>query len=643
MTPPLERAREMLQKYWGYPSFRPGQDKVIEHVLKGRDTLVLFPTGGGKSLCYQVPALVLDGLTIVLSPLVALMEDQVQQLSSRGIQAAYINSTLSRAEVSQRLVNARNGMYKLLYMAPERLKTEMFQSEKPVLPIRLIAIDEAHCISEWGHDFRPAYRTIREDMGELKGDVRWMALTATATPEVRKDLVQTLAFQNPAIVTGRFSRPNLQWWVQKTDQREELFERAVRKGIQKGSGIVYANRRRDCEVWAEMFTKSGIPAKPYHAGLAADVRSDVQRQWIDNEIPLVTATNAFGMGIDKPDCRFVVHHTLPLSLEAYYQEAGRAGRDGKESYPVLMFKRSDVKKLKQRILQSYPDMEQLMLAYRGLADHLNLAVGSTHEEETPVSLAALSKRTGLSEPLLRSCLQLLQRLGFLALRDLHKPELAIQVCVPREYLMQKLQQRNRKTLFVERLIRVLPPEVFHETVRISEKVLCEDLHMERGPLLKALSVLENQDHVITWERFGEDPMVQLKEARSATPAINPKEAYRYRDILLRKFEYMVQYATSDQCREQFLRVYFGDDEGTACGHCDRCYSRILSDAKEIGKEDIKVLYELFAENPDRAIHLKEIKRRTGWMDEKIKRATHYMLREDMIVSEPKERGVYKKK
>lgn len=337
---PLTRARKVLRTHWGYDSFRPGQDKVMEAVMSGKDTLVLFPTGGGKSLCYQVPALLLDGLTIVLSPLVALMEDQVHQLTSKGIRATFINSTLSRAEVEQRLVNARNGMYRLLYMAPERLKTELWRAEKPQLPIRLVAIDEAHCISEWGHDFRPSYRTIRHDMGELPEDTRWMALTATATPEVRKDLLQTLEFRDPVIVTGRFSRPNLQWWVQQTSKREDLFVRAVKKGIEKGSGIVYANRRRDCEEWAQMFSRMGIPAKPYHAGLEATERSAIQQQWIQNEIPLVVATNAFGMGIDKPDCRFVVHHTLPLSLEAYYQEAGRAGRDGAESFPVLIFKKN---------------------------------------------------------------------------------------------------------------------------------------------------------------------------------------------------------------------------------------------------------------------------------------------------------------
>ena len=615
----------------------------MEAVMSGKDTLVLFPTGGGKSLCYQVPALLLDGLTIVLSPLVALMEDQVHQLTSKGIRATFINSTLSRAEVEQRLVNARNGMYRLLYMAPERLKTELWRSEKPQLPIRLVAIDEAHCISEWGHDFRPSYRTIRHDMGELPEDTRWMALTATATPEVRKDLLQTLEFRDPVIVTGRFSRPNLQWWVQQTSKREDLFVRAVKKGIEKGSGIVYANRRRDCEEWAQMFSKMGIPAKPYHAGLEATERSAIQQQWIQNEIPLVVATNAFGMGIDKPDCRFVVHHTLPLSLEAYYQEAGRAGRDGAESFPVLIFKKTDIERLTQRIHRSYPSVEQLILAYRGIADHLELAVGSQQQVHEPVPELAVCKRTGLSEPVVRASIQLLQRLELLDVQELYQPRYRFRWTVSRSSLLNTIRIPSRKHEFLETLLRWIPQEAFVEEVDLEERFLCESLQLQPTSLKKAFHVLQRQDHLIACQRLGEEPLIRLTDARMATPIIDPHKAYAYRDILLQKFEYMVQYATSDGCREQFLRVYFGDDAGTPCGHCDRCDAQAASKRNEYSSKDIRRLWKLFEEDPSRAIHLKEICKETGWSPEKVKRVTHYMLREEILVTEPGTRGLYRKK
>lgn len=633
----------MLQTYWGYSTFRPGQDKVMEAVLSGQDTLVLFPTGGGKSLCYQVPALLLDGLTIVISPLVALMEDQVSQLMSKGIRAAYINSTLSKAEVEQRLVNARNGMYRLLYMAPERLKTDLWQAEKPGLPIRLVAIDEAHCISEWGHDFRPSYRTIREDMGELPENTRWMALTATATPEVRNDLLKTLQFRDPVVVTGRFSRPNLQWWVQQTSKRDDLFVRAVKKGIEKGSGIVYANRRRDCEEWAEMFTKMGIPSKPYHAGLDAGDRTAIQQQWISNEISLVVATNAFGMGIDKPDCRFVVHHTLPLSLEAYYQEAGRAGRDGEESFPVLIFKKTDIETLKQRIHRSYPKVEQLISTYRGIADQLELAVGSEQQDFEPVPVQSISRRTGLSESVVRASIQLLQRLEILEQRELHQPRYRIQWSVSRAALLETLRIPSKKHDFLEQLMRFIPQEAFREMVEVEEKSLCESLNRNASTLQKAFHVLQEQDHLLSFRRLGEEPLIRLMTARSVTPLIDPNKAYAYRDILLQKFDYMVQYATSEGCREQFLRVYFGDDAGKPCGHCDRCEAQSASRRNEYSSKDVRRLWKLFDADPARAIHLREIRQETGWSVEKVKRVTHYMLREDILVTEPGERGLYRKK
>ncbi|MEX0928916.1 MAG: RecQ family ATP-dependent DNA helicase, partial [Balneolales bacterium] len=324
----MARTLTNLKKYWGYTEFRPGQEEVVRSVLESRETVVLFPTGGGKSLCYQLPATVLDGLTVVISPLVALMQDQVSQLTKAGISAAFINSTLPPYEVEQRLVNARNGMYRILYCAPERLKTQMWQNNLDDLPIRLIAIDEAHCISEWGHDFRPSYRQIKAAFLPVADKVRWMALTATATPEVRDDIIQCLEFKDPHIISRGFERPNLKWWVIREERKERRLNQIMQKA--RGSGLVYAGTRKTCENLAQNLRSVNINARAYHAGLTGDLRKTIQEGWINGEIAVVVATNAFGMGIDKSDCRYVVHYDMPYSLEAYYQEAGRAGRAGRE-------------------------------------------------------------------------------------------------------------------------------------------------------------------------------------------------------------------------------------------------------------------------------------------------------------------------
>jgi len=304
----FDQAVSNLEKYWGFPAFRPGQDDVVRSVLDGKETLVLFPTGGGKSLCYQVPATVLPGLTLVISPLVALMQDQVDQLNDRGIKAAFINSTISKYEVEQRVINACNGMYKLLYCAPERLETGLFQYEATNLNIQLVAVDEAHCISEWGHDFRPPYRRIRENVENAIGETRWMALTATATPRVKDDIISIMGFREPTIISKGFERKNLKWWVTPTEQKNTQLIKMVTKA--PGSGLIYAGTRRACNELAAYIRTKGIRCEAYHAGLTADERKRIQQEWIDNRLPLVVATNAFGMGIDKPDCRYDVHYDI---------------------------------------------------------------------------------------------------------------------------------------------------------------------------------------------------------------------------------------------------------------------------------------------------------------------------------------------
>lgn len=637
-SPTLKDAEEALKKYWGFDSFRPGQDEAVQSVLEGNETLVLFPTGGGKSLCYQVPAMVLDGLTIVLSPLVALMQDQVDQLQKLGIRATFINSTISSYEVEQRLVNARNGMYKLLYIAPERLATDRWKVEQSNLNIKLIAVDEAHCISEWGHDFRPSYRKIREEFGELDDDIRWVALTATATPEVKEDLLKSLQFENPKIIAGGFKRENLHWWVNQSDKKRDVLVNAVRKGVKMGSGIIYSSTRKDCENWASFFTNRGIISKPYHAGLENKDREKIQNEWIRGDFPLVVATNAFGMGIDKPDCRFVVHYTLPFTLEAYYQEAGRAGRDGEISYPILIYKESDVSTLKSRILQAYPQYETLQKVYDGLCDELNLALGSEHEKSESVDYSAITKRSRIQPSELKVSLQVLQRLEVVELTEFYRPQIGIQFEIETRYTDQFIQKCDeKKGLFVETLVRLFGPRSFNEFHYLDTALLLDKLNVNQNQLIKALNVLSDYDKILSFREVGEKPLVRLLNPRMQKLQIDHNKAYHYRDVLLKKLDYMAGYASTEGCREVYLRNYFGETTADPCGNCDNCVNRNKEEIKPVTNRDIDEIRELLKNENKTA---KELQSETKWDRQKLKSVVHYMEREQLISKVEDEQETY---
>ena len=627
---PIEKAREALNSYWGFSSFRSGQEEAIRSVLKGNDTLVLFPTGGGKSLCYQAPAVVQDGLTVVISPLIALMQDQVQQLNKAGIRATFLNSTIPSHEVEQRLVNARNGMYKLLYIAPERLSTELWKAEQPNLDIQLVAIDEAHCISEWGHDFRPSYREIRTALEDLPQTTKWIALTATATPEVKKDILENLEFEEPVVVTGGFKRENLHWWVSKTEKKRTLLKKSVKKAADLGSGIVYASTRRDCEEWAGYFDKNGISAKPYHAGLDTATRNEIQQDWIDGDLPLVVATNAFGMGIDKADCRYVIHYTIPFSLEAYYQEAGRAGRDGEISYPILIFKESDVQYLRNRVEQNYPDREILQKVYDGLCDELDLAVGSEQVSPEEVFFDNIAKRTKLTVSKVSNAVNLLQRLDFLIQIDLREPRVGVHFIVNSDYLVEFIDESDPgKGDFLDGLFRQFGPQVFSEMQYLDIEYLTQKLERTSNQLYKALRVFAEHDQILKFKWQEESKLIKVKEAREKKLRIESDQAYSYRDILLKKIEYMARYATTNACREVFLRHYFGETNCKPCGHCDNC----KSGEKEqllVSREDIRKVTQVL-ESGEKSFS--EITQSASWDRKKTKKVLSFMVRENYAESD----------
>lgn len=607
--PDLIQTREALQQYWGYTSFLDGQEEAITSVLQGRDTMVLFPTGGGKSLCYQLPSLLLGGITLVISPLVSLMEDQVTQVKEMGIPATWVNSTISLQEVEQRLINARNGMYKLLYLSPERLSSPLWQQLAPDLDIALVAVDEAHCISEWGHDFRPGYREIRQEIDQLEQSVRWIALTATATPEVRKDILQSLRFEDPTMILGRFERANLQWWVNRSPQKSRKLLQAVSRGVSHGSGIVYAATRRDCEDLVGRIKAIGVTAEAYHAGVPNRERKQVQSRWMSGETPVVVATNAFGMGIDKADCRFVIHHDIPWTLEAYYQEAGRAGRDGEEAWPLLLYREGDLERAKSRLEYAYPGYDQLAKLYDAVCDEMNLAVGSEQEHWEAISIDGVARRSGLTPARIRSGLNQLERQQVLELLNPSEERLGLQFLVGRETLEEIIRRaKPQKGEFLDQLFRLFGLNSLERMVFKRLSMIERRLSVDSESLFRAMEVFSADDRLLAWQRTDRHPLVRLPEVRRGEVPVSRKQIEGYRNRLFEKLQLMARYAETEECRERFLRIYFGETNAGRCGHCDRCLDRGKSDSRRITRDDLQQVQTLLAEPAT----FSELLAATGW-------------------------------
>ncbi len=632
----LKKARQNLQEYWGYDSFIEGQQEAIQSVLEGKPTLVLFPTGGGKSLCYQVPATVFEGLTVVISPLIALMQDQVEQLNKKDIDATFINSTLSSRETEQRLVNARNGMYKLLYCSPERLDTQLWKTELSNLNISLIAIDEAHCISEWGHDFRPDYRKIYPALESIVESTRWIALTATATPEVRTDIVENLQFEDTNIVSTGFERPNLKWWVVNSPKKREKLIKSVHKASKSGSGIVYGGTRRNCEELAKLLSNQlDIKAAAYHAGMNNTKRAAIQEAWISGKLPLVVATSAFGMGIDKADCRYVIHYQMPYSPEAYYQQAGRAGRDGGESFPVLLFKPSDITEASDRIKSAYPDKKQLQKTYDALCDSLNLAAGATQDEMRTISIDNLKKRSNLLAAVIRSSLKTLKNLNIIEFEEQFIPQAGIKFLVSVERLQKSIEkeENKEKAAFLDLLYRQLGQEAFDDFKHLQLLTLQRKLGITKNGVIKGLQVLQNHDHLLEFEVLGERPLVRLVDERVRTLQVSSDQLSQGRDRLMKKLSYMKGYIETEGCRELYLRRYFGENIREWCGHCDNCLRRQEKTAEMFSTEEVRQVKTALGDDPST---IKKMQNRLRWPGKKLKRVVRYLIREEKITVEEDE-------
>ena len=559
---------EVLKEHWGYDAFRPMQQEIITSALEGRDTLALLPTGGGKSVCFQVPALMRDGLALVVTPLVALMKDQVQNLQDRGIKAIAVHAGMKRRDVDLALNNAAyDPDCKFLYVSPERLNTDLFKSYSNLLPINFIVVDEAHCISQWGYDFRPDYLQI----GALRSvvDAPVIALTATATPQVAADIMDKLRFAEPNLLKTGFERENLCYIVRKAeDKAGQLL--SVCRGVE-GSGIVYVRNRAGCEEIAAYLRQNGQSASFYHAGLGAELRAARQEDWKSGRIRIMVCTNAFGMGIDKPDVRFVVHMGLPDSPESYFQEAGRAGRDGGLSYAVLIWNRSDLLRLRQIEQTSFPSLEYIEDIYQKIHLYAQIPYEAGIGRQIRFDLPEFCRNYGLQAPKVHYSLKYLEREGHIT--DAVEVELdtRIMITVNRTDLYDVEFPDPRMATVMEEMMRMYTG-IFSFPVPIDEDRVSSRCGVSI-PELRQLLYKLSLEHVINYIPSDHSSVIYVHHARlrPGNVQLSPRQYALLKENYRLRSQAMEEYASQDEeCRQRFLLRYFGQEESKDCGKCDVC-------------------------------------------------------------------------
>jgi ATP-dependent DNA helicase RecQ len=565
----METPLDLLKKYWSHNQFRPFQEEIICSVMDGNDTLALLPTGGGKSVCFQIPALMRPGLCLVVSPLIALMKDQVENLKARGIKALAVHSGMTSREVDIALDNAVYGNYKFLYLSPERLRTNMFRTRAKNMNISLLAIDEAHCISQWGYDFRPDYLLIAEVRQMLGNNIPVIALTATATPAVADDIIDKLSLQNPRFIKGGFERENLSYVVRQTEDKFGSLLKIV-KGVQ-GCGIVYVRERKKAEEIAGFLVSQGISAASYHAGFSARERESRQDEWLAGKSQVIVATNAFGMGIDKPDVRFVCHFDIPESLEAYYQEAGRAGRDGNRSFAVLMWNNHDILRVRQIIRMTYPDPDFITSLYQKLCKHYQIAYGEGSGYVSRFNLKEFSQKYKMHAPSVFYAIKYLESEDILELTEELDIPSRITFIVNRDELYKVQLSSTSLDSFIKSLLR-LYQGLFSGYVSIDEEYIARATRNSL-PAVKSLLQRLSAMGIINYHSGTSSPLIIFNVDRekegifriSATKYAQRKEAFTER------IEGVISFAKeADKCRSGILMEYFGQQHWRECGICDIC-------------------------------------------------------------------------
>ena len=621
--------RKILKQYWGYDNFRGIQEDIIRSIGEGRDTLGLMPTGGGKSITFQVPALAQEGLCLVITPLIALMKDQVRNLRERGIKATAIYSGMTREEIVIALENCIFGNYKFLYVSPERLDTEIFQIKLRSMHVSLITVDESHCISQWGYDFRPAYLKIA-DIRQLLPGVPVIALTATATPEVVSDIQQRLQFRQENVFRMSFERKNLAYVVRHTEDKESELLHILQRV--DGSGIVYTRNRKKTKEISLFLNRNHITATFYHAGLNDETKDSRQKAWLKGEFRVMVATNAFGMGIDKPDVRVVIHADVPDSPEAYFQEAGRAGRDGMKAYAVLLFCARDKITLKQRVSDTFPEKSYIRKIYEDINFYYQMAMGDGRGCTFAFNIDEFCRNFKHFPVQTDSALKILTRAGYLEYTDEQDNASRIMFTITKEELY-RIREQSEDT---EKLLRILLRSytgLFTDYAYISEDNLSTRSGLSKQQIYETLLLLSRQ-HILHYITAKKTPyIIYTREIQETERVYLSKEVYEDRkESYVQRINAMIEYAESEnRCRSRMLLRYFGEKNEHNCGQCDICLQQHQSGLKSGEFESIsQQLQALLKENP---LSLQEIKNKMQVPENHLMKVVSYLVSEEIIRQE----------
>ena len=624
----MENSGEILKRYWNYDAFRPLQEEIINSILKGHDTLALMPTGGGKSICFQVPAMMKEGLCLVISPLIALMKDQVANLKQKGIPALSIYSGMSYTEVIKTLKNAAYGNFKFLYVSPERLETELFLEYFPLININLVAVDEAHCVSQWGYDFRPPYLRIAAIRNSLK-NVPVLALTASATIEVQNDICDKLVFKNKYNrFQQSFERSNLSYSVfSPSSKQNKLIE--ILKNV-NGSGIVYCKSRKRTREIEELLNLNGIKASHYHAGLSNDLRNTRQEEWISNKTRIMACTNAFGMGIDKPDVRTVIHYDMPDALENYYQEAGRAGRDGKKAYAVLFFSEQEINDLKKQSSIRFPDIQTIKNVYASLVNYFQLPTGSGEDVSFDFDINNFVKKFNLDAFTVNNVLKILEQEELISYSDqFFLPSTIVFTTEKAEMeLFEKTYPQYDPV--IKGLLRSYDG-IFDYPSSINETYLSKFISIEKEKLTADLIEIKKMG-IVDYTPQKENPQIKFLQNRVNTSdlLINQKNVLKRKHAFEKRLHAIIEYIRHQHtCRSKMIAAYFNDLNVKRCGICDNClHEKNLTISKEEFEKIREGIKNLISVKPANSKQL--IREMQGFKQNKILKILHFLQEENIV-------------